>query len=470
MTSTDERPAFADPALTGPALTDPALTGPAFAALPGDDGEDDAWVIETLRRHEPATMHTQHPVVWDHASGSRVFDRQGRSWLDWTSGILTANAGHARPEVVDAITRQARQGLLHAYMFPTRVRARTVRALAELSGFPQSVLYTTGAEAVEGAMKIAARHAQARRAAGEGGGEGSRPSVVVTFDGSFHGRTLGAQLAGGLPAQRDWAPALDEAFLHVPFPARGEAWSTDVIDSAVRAAGARPEDVSCVIGEIYQGSTLQQLDPAAARELRAWCTRHGALLVFDEIQSGFGRTGALFAYEHVGVRPDLLLVAKGLSGSLPVSAVLIGDERFARDVRPGELTSTHSGNPISLAAAEANLALYADGQLVAEAARRGRQLADGLADWAARLPGRRRVIGTMGLIAGIACTREDGSLDPETSKRLAAACIERGLLVCVPSTLGGAMLKIMPPVTTSEAELAEALARFDAAADAVQRG
>ncbi|MET7830718.1 aspartate aminotransferase family protein [Streptomyces sp. NPDC005386] len=426
--------------------------------------ESDAWVLETLRRYEPATMHTQHPVVWDHASGSRVFAQDGRSWIDWTSGILTANAGHGRAEVVDAITSQAQQGLLHAYMFPTRVRARTVRALSQLSGFAQSVLYTTGAEAVEGALKISSRYALAQRAAR------SRPSVVVTFDGSFHGRTLGAQLAGGLPAQRDWAPTLDDVFVNVPYPARDQAWSTDVIEEALREVGARPEDVSCVMGEIYQGSTLRQIDPVSARSLREWCSKHGALLIFDEIQSGFGRTGRLFAYEHVGVRPDLLLVAKGLSGSLPISAVLIGDPAFTEDVRPGELTSTHSGNPISLAAAEANLALFADGTLVAEAARRGQQLADGLADWVSLLPQRRRIIGTMGMIAGVACTHQDGTLDPASSKRLAAECIERGLLVCVPSTMGGAMLKIMPPVTTSEDDLAEALARFSAAADAVQRG
>jgi 4-aminobutyrate aminotransferase-like enzyme len=446
------------------ALTSTEAVNPAGTSSTRVDTESDAWVLETLRRYEPATMHTQHPVVWERASGSRVFDREGRSWLDWTSGILTANAGHARAEVVDAIIGQARQGLLHAYMFPTHVRARTVRALSELTGFPQSVLYTTGAEAVEGALKIASRHAIARR----GVRPRDRRSVVVTFEGSFHGRTLGAQLAGGLPAQRDWAPELDDVFVTVPYPTRGEAWSPDAIEQALREVGAHPHDVVCVMGEIYQGSTLRQIDPSAARALRKWCTQHGALLVFDEIQSGFGRTGALFAYEHIGVRPDLLLVAKGLSGSLPISAVLIGDPRFTEDVRPGELTSTHSGNPISLAAAEANLSLFADGQLVAEAARRGRQLADGLADWVARQPQRRRVIGTMGMVAGIACTNEDGSLDPESSRRLAAQCIERGLLVCVPSTLGGAMLKIMPPVTTSEAELSEALAIFNAAADAVQ--
>ncbi|MFJ9634476.1 aminotransferase class III-fold pyridoxal phosphate-dependent enzyme [Streptomyces sp. NPDC101175] len=448
------------------ALNSTGTISPADTAAASADTETDAWVLNTLRRYEPATMHTQHPVVWDRASGSRIFDRNGRSWLDWTSGILTANAGHARAEVVDAITEQARQGLLHAYMFPTRVRARVVRALSELSGFPQSVLYTTGAEAVEGALKISSRHAIARRGMPP---HGRRP-VVVTFEGAFHGRTLGAQLAGGLPAQRDWAPALDEAFVRVPFPARGQAWSPEIIEAALREIGAGPEDVTCVMGEIYQGSTLRQIDPAAARALREWCTRHGALLIFDEIQSGFGRTGRLFAYEHTGIRPDLLLVAKGLSGSLPISAVLVGDPVFTQHVRPGELTSTHSGNPISLAAAEANLALFADGRIVAEAAHRGQQLADGLADWAGRKPRRRRIIGTMGMIAGVACTDETGSFDPRSSQRMAAECVELGLLVCVPSTLGGAMLKIMPPVTTSEHELAEALAIFNAAADSVQLG
>ncbi|MCB5910431.1 aminotransferase class III-fold pyridoxal phosphate-dependent enzyme [Streptomyces pinistramenti] len=433
-------------------------TSPTNPAARHPEAEDDAWVIETLRRHEPATMHTQHPVVWDHAAGSRIFDRQGRSWLDWTSGILTANAGHARPEVVDAIRAQAQQGLLHAYMFPTRVRARVVRDLAQLTGFPQSVLYTTGAEAVEGALKISRRYARTR----------GRRAVIVSFEGAFHGRTLGAQLAGGLPAQRDWAPDRDDIFLRVPYPARGESWSPQVIEAALREAGAGPDDVACVVGELYQGSTLRRIDPESGRALREWCTRHGALLVFDEIQSGFGRTGALFAYEHIGVRPDLLLCAKGLSGSLPVSAVLVGDPRFTEDLRPGELTSTHSGNPVSLAAAEANLALFADGQLVAEAAQRGRQLAEGLAAWASQQPDGRRVVGTMGMIAGVVFTRQDGTFDPQVAREVAAKCVESGLLVCVPSTLGGAMLKIMPPVTTSEAELAEALALFRAASDAVQ--
>ncbi|MGW7531078.1 aminotransferase class III-fold pyridoxal phosphate-dependent enzyme [Amycolatopsis sp. NPDC054798] len=415
----------------------------------------DAWVLETLRRYEPATMHTQHPVVWHHARDSRVFDRRGRSWLDWTSGILTANAGHGRAEVADAISEQARLGLLHAYMFPTEVRARVVRALAELTGFGQCVLYTTGAEAVEGSLKIARRHARA----------GGRRAVVVTFEGAFHGRTLGAQLAGGLPAQRDWAPECDDVFIRVPFPEMGKPWDITEFEAELESVGVRPEDVACVLGELYQGSTLRRLDPAAAVALRAWCDRTGALLVFDEIQSGFGRTGKLFAYEHVGARPDLLLCAKGLSGSLPVSAVLIGNPRCTENLRPGELTSTHSGNPVALAATEANLALFADGKLVEHAAERGRQLGEGLAAWAARSPGRHRVIGSFGMVAGIGFTRPDGALDPAAARCLVAGCVDNGLLLCVPSTLGGGMVKIMPPLTTTGAELAEGLAVFAAASE-----
>jgi 4-aminobutyrate aminotransferase / (S)-3-amino-2-methylpropionate transaminase / 5-aminovalerate transaminase len=419
----------------------------------------DAWVIETLRRHEPAALHTQLPVVWHRASGSWVYDAGGRSWLDWTSGILTANAGHAPPEVVDAITSQAEQGLLHAYMFPTETRARVVRALANLTGFPQSVLFTTGAEAVEAALKISRSHAL---------GRGRRRAIVVSFDGAFHGRTLGAQLAGGQPAQRYWVPDCGDVFIRVPYPVRGQAWNPVTVEEALGRADAGPEDVACVLVEPYQGSSLRVLDAAAARDLRRWCARHGALLVFDEVQSGFGRTGTLFAYEHTGVRPDLLVCGKGISGSLPVSAVLVRDPRYTEGLRPGELTNTHGGNPVALAAAEANLRLFADGRLVAEAARRGRQLAGGLAEWAARRPRLRRVLASHGMVAGVVLIGENGAPDRLMARRLVAECADRGLLLCAPAGLGETMVKIMPPLTVSEADLAEGLARFTAASDLVQ--
>lgn len=419
---------------------------------------EDAQVLDTLRAHEPAALHSQVPLVWDRAGGALVHDSAGRSWLDWTSGILTANAGHAPDPVVAAVREQAERGLLHAYAFPTAVRARVVRALVELTGYPQVVLLTTGAEAVEVSLKIARRHAMAR---------GRDRALVVSFDGGFHGRTMGAQLTGGLPAQQKWTGDGDGVFVRVPFPERGTRWSPRVMEDALAAVGAGPQDVACVVGEVYQGSTMRVLDPAAARALRDWCTDRGVLLVVDEMQSGFGRTGTLFGYEQVGIRPDLLLCGKGLSGSLPVSAVLIGSPDWSASLRPGELTSTHGANPVCLAAAEANLELFRDGRLVAAARRLGRLLGEGLAAWAAGSPRRRRVITSFGAVAGLVTTRPDGAPDPVAARRLVAECARRGLLLCAPiQQHDGALIKVMPPLTTSAEQLGEGLAIFDAASEA----
>ncbi len=432
--------------------------------LPGGSGisaeaDDDAWVIETLQRYEPAALQTQVPVVWQRASGARVFDAQGRSWLDWTSGTLTANAGHAPVEVVHAIIRQVEQGLLHTYAFPTRVRARLVRALAELTGFPQCVLFTTGAEAIEGALKICRSFALER---------GRHRALVISFQGAFHGRTLGAQLAGGQPAQRQWAAGCGEPFVQVPYPVSGQDWTPSAIDAALREVRAEPSDVACVLTEIYQGSSLRVLDAAAACALREWCTLHQIPLVYDEIQSGFGRTGALFAYERTGTRPDLLVCSKGLSGSLPVSAVLVGDPRYTEGMAPGALSSTHAGSPLALAAAEATIALFKDGQLVAGAARRGGELADALAEWAAQRPERRRVVGAVGMVAGVSLTGPDRAAEQRLAKRLVTECARNGLLLCAPVALEGTLIKIMPPLIVTAADLAEGVRRFMAATDAIE--
>jgi 4-aminobutyrate aminotransferase-like enzyme len=422
------------------------------------DTETDGWILDTLRRYEPAAVGSQLPVIWHDAVGARVVDEQGRSWLDWTSGILTANAGHARPEVVAAICAQARGNLLHAYAFPTAVRARFVRALCELTGYPQVVLTTTGSEAAESSLKIARTYAFAR---------GRKRALIVTFEGAFHGRTMGAQLAGGVTGGRGWTGPGDDIFVRVPFPGRGRSWSTGLVEDELRRRGAAPGDVAAVICEVYQGKTLDILDAESAGALRGWCDTHGIVLIVDEIQSGFGRTGALFACEHVGIRADILLCGKGLSGSLPLAALLLADADYPAALGPGELGSTHAANPVVLAAAEANLALFTDGSLVSHAAAQGRRLAAGLAAWERRQPHRRRVVATLGMVAGFTLLDDDGRPDPVASRRLAAAGAEHGLLLCVPVGLGGALLKAMPPLTISAADLDDSLTRLEAASEQI---
>src|SRR5687767_1024917 len=169
-------------------------------------------ILETLRRYEPQSMGGQPPIVWDRAEGIHVYDRWGNQWLDWSAGVLVANAGHGHPRVRQAIVDQANHGLLHNYCFPSAVRARLAEALAEVAppGLKKVFLLTTGAEATECAIKLA--RTQGLKVGGKG------KIHVVTFANAFHGRTLGAQMAGGIASLKQWIVNVDPAIVQVPFP------------------------------------------------------------------------------------------------------------------------------------------------------------------------------------------------------------------------------------------------------------
>jgi 4-aminobutyrate aminotransferase-like enzyme len=417
----------------------------------------DQWVLRTLSTHEPDALHTQMPIVWDSALGARVQSSDGRSWLDWTSGIAVTNAGHSQEAVVTAIVEQAQCGPLHSYQFPTEVRARFVEALSRLTGLQQCVLYSTGAEAVEGALKICRLHAQRSSRAG---------SVIISFDGGFHGRTQGAQYVGGQSTQRAWLPHNDADYIRLPYPEE----TVDTVSASLQRELANraidPDHVAALIIEPWQGSTLRQLSVANARALRTWCTEHGIPLILDEIQTGFGRSGSLFAFHGLDITPDLLLVSKGLSGSLPVAAVCLADRRWTTYVKRGELTSTHGGNPVALAGALANLALYADGALIENAHAMGTILQTTLRTWASDNCDRRQVRGT-GMIAGVIFFDGDGKADLDLPRKLVHDCAEQGLLMVTPATMGGAMVKIMPPLTTTAEELDAGLQIFCNTADSL---
>jgi len=418
---------------------------------------EERWILETLSDHEPDALHTQLPVVWDRAEGRHVCAGDGRAWLDWTSGIAVANAGHASASVVDAVVEQARSGLLHAYMFPTKARAAFVAMLTRLVGFPQCVLYTTGAEAVEGALKIC--RIFGARASGHG-------SIIVSFEGAFHGRTQGAQYVGGQAGQRSWLPTNDLDYLRLPYPDHAQADVHADLQRELRRRSLTPRDIAAVIVEPWQGATLRRLSEGGARALRSWCTENGVPLVLDEIQSGFGRSGTLFAGEALGITADLLVCSKGLSGSLPVAAVCVRDPVWTTPLRRGELTSTHAANPVALAAATANLRLFEDGSLVANARDRGIELQAELGSWAAEDPTRRCVLG-VGMVAGVLFPAAAGAFDLDLPRALVRECADRGLLMCAPATLGGAMVKIMPPLSTTPEELAAGLQTFRSVADRV---
>jgi len=415
-------------------------------------------ILRALHDCEPVSMQGQPPVVWDRAEGFQVYDRWGNMWLDWSSGVLVANAGHGRKEIRDAVAAQARHGLLHSYCFANEPRARLVKRLGELAngavqriaGEPRPAykvfLLTTGSETTENAIKLARTYGQKVG--------GRRKIGIVSFDRAFHGRTLGAQQIGGIPALKDWIVNLDPDFHQVPFPDGFRTTDTgfDLFLRTLERKGVGPDRIAGVITETYQGGGADFAPREYMQALAAWCRENDVLLILDEVQAAFGRTGTFWGFEHYGVAPDLICCGKGITSSLPLGCV-IGREDVMNLYGPGEMTSTHSGNPVCCAAALASLDLIEREGLVENARVVGQVLHAELARLKARFPDRVGAVHGKGLVAGVMIvkpgTKEpDGELAFEVVRR----SVEKGLLFFSPVGFGGATVKVAPPLCiTAEA-------------------
>jgi 4-aminobutyrate aminotransferase-like enzyme len=417
--------------------------------------------LQRLHRYEPQSMRGQPPLVWDRAEDIFVYDKYGNRWLDWSSGVLVANSGHGAPEVRRAIIDQVNSGLLHNYVFPSRQRADLVEALARLAppGLDKVFLLTTGSEATECALKLARAHGIAKG--------GAKKIALVGAERGFHGRTLGAQQAGGMPGQKAWIVNEDPAIVQVPFP--DGYWTEDtrfeLFQETLRKKGLPPENVAGVMFETYQGVGPDFAPVEYIRRLAAWCRQYDALLIFDEVQSGFGRTGKLWAFEHYGVTPDLICCGKGISSSLPLSAV-IGRPDIMDQFPPGSMTSTHTGNPVCCAAALANLRKLVAEDLPGHAARMEKLLAPGLAAIQRRHPG---IVGhwsCRGLVAGLQITQPGRKEpNPDLAHDIVERCFHKGLLFFCPVGAWGQTVKIGPPLTIPEPALSEGLSVLSEAID-----
>ena len=416
--------------------------------------------LEKLQTFEPIAMRGQPPIVWDRAEGFQVFDAAGNCWIDWSSGVLITNAGHGRQEIIDAIVRQAQSKLLTNYCFPSEIRAQLVEKLASL--FPEPLkkvfLLTTGSETVECAIKLC-------RSYGVKVG-GRAKHVIVSFDKAFHGRTLGSQQVGGIPSLKEWIVNPDPGFVQVPFPDgfRTSDTSFDFFLKSLHECGVDPQNVAGVIMETYQGGSAAFAPVEYMRSMRSWCDGHRALLVCDEVQAGFGRTGTLWGYEHYGIIPDLTTWGKGISSSLPLAAVI--GRRDVMDLHPaGSMTSTHTGNPVCCAAALASIDLVLKEDLAGNSKRMGDLLHSRLHKLKTTTPQFGAVEGK-GLVAGIACV-VPGTKEPDgdLAWNIIEKCIEKGVLLFSPVGFGGGTVKISPPLVINEEALTESLDVFEEAVD-----
>jgi 4-aminobutyrate aminotransferase / (S)-3-amino-2-methylpropionate transaminase / 5-aminovalerate transaminase len=405
-------------------------------------------ILESLLKNEPVSMQGQPPIVWDRAEGFQVYDAWGNMWLDWSSGVLVANSGHSNAQIVAAIVAEAQHGLLHSYCFPNAIRAQLAEALLKISPtqLTRVFLLTTGGETTENAIKLARTYGQKVG--------GPRKINFVSFDRAFHGRTLGSQLAGGIPGLKTWIGNIDPGFIQAPFPDgfRTKDVSFELFEQTLRDRQIDPDTVCGVMMESYQGGGASFAPREYVQALRRWCDRHDALLIMDEVQAGFGRTGKMFAFEHYAIVPDLICAAKGLSGSLPLSAV-IGREDVMNLYGPGEMTSTHSGNPICAAAALANLKYMVENHLVEQAARVGEVFQAELSAIHEDYP---QVIAAhhgKGLVAGLHVVQPGTETpDGDLAGRTVMHAVEKGLMMFAPVGTGGATLKAAPPlVITADA-------------------
>ncbi|WP_428939419.1 aspartate aminotransferase family protein [Fontivita pretiosa] len=410
-------------------------------------------LLQRLREQEPRSMGGQPPILWHHGKGATISDPYGNTWIDFSSGVLVTACGHAHPEIVKAITDMASQGLYHAYCFPTEIRLKLIEELSSWLPAPlkRVFLLTTGSEACECCIKLA--RTQGLRVGGP------EKKIFVSFDNGFHGRTMGSQLAGGSPALKAWLGKPDPSFVQVPFPDgfRQKDVSFAAFEKALQAKGVNPDDVCGVMAETYQGCNATIMPAAFAQELRRWCDRHKVVMIFDEVQAGFGRTGTPFGFTHTGVVPDLAACGKGIAGGMPLAAVL-GTEELMSLYGPGEMTSTHSANPICCAAALANLQVIRREKLIDNAARLAPVLAEGMrriSKAAGNLIGH---VDSIGLV-GCAQFTKPGTTEPapQPAWEMVRRAVERGVMLFAPVGIGGCAVKINPPLVIPEQALREGL-------------
>ena len=421
-------------------------------------------IFQTLSESEPVSMMGQPPIVWDKAEGFQIYDKWGNIWIDWSSGVLITNAGHGRKEIAKALKDIIDRGLLATYVFIHEKRAELTSMLQKIAPDPSNYLVfllSTGSEATENCIKLAKTYAIEKH--------GRQKKYFVSYNYAFHGRTLGAQLAGGSPKLKTWIVDEGKTFIQVPFPDgyKNENISFDLFLSTLKDKGIKPEEIAGVMVESFQGVGPDFMPDEYAQKLVAFCKEHDIVTIFDEVQAGFGRSGKMFTYEHYGVKPDLIACGKGISSSLPISAV-IGRSDIMSLYAPGSMTSTHSGSPLPVVAAIESLKIIQKENLVENSRRMGEILIPELTRIRNKYPEILGCIHGRGLVAGIQVVKK-GTKQPDSDMALKIneKCFHKGLLMFAPVGIAGECLKIAPPLITNEEALREGIKVFEEACDEV---
>ncbi len=378
-------------------------------------------IMELDQKYYMNTFGNRIPVVFEYGRGSTLYDKEGRAYTDFLAGIAVNSLGYAHPALVEAISLQAGRLIHCSSLFYIESQARLAEALVKSSCFDRVFLGNSGAEVIEGAIKLARNYFYKK---------GMYKYEVLTNTNSFHGRTLAALSATGQPKYQKPYEPLPTGFKHIPY-------------NDIKAAHDTISDITCAIMiELVQGEGgVLEATTEYVEGLAKLCRERGLLLIFDEIQTGIGRTGKMFAYEHFGVEPDILTLAKGLGGGVPIGALLAKSRAAAFE--PGDHGSTFGGNPLACSAALAVLQTISEEDLVNESAIKGAYF-------------KNRLIYLKSLFSFISDVRGKGLMlgleldETVNGKAIAEECFKAGFII---NCAGKNTLRFVPPLIITKDEI-----------------
>jgi predicted acetylornithine/succinylornithine family transaminase len=369
------------------------------------------------------------PVTIARGQGSRVWDTDGKEYLDFVAGIAVVSLGHSHPVLVDAIKRQAEQLIHISNLFYSVPQVELAELLVQVSCLDRVYFQNSGAEALEACIKLARKWGQDKK---DGAYE------IISATGGFHGRTIAAVNASGTPRYKEFFGPQLEGFINVPF--------NDI--QAIKAA-TTPKTCAILLEPIQGEGGVNIPDDDYLKQVRAWCDEQNILLILDEVQTGIARTGTMFAYEQFGVEPDIMALAKGLAGGVPIGAILAKEE-IAQLFVPGDHGSTFSGNPLATAAGHAVLKHIVDTNLSDQVKEKGDRLITKLRSLEDRHGTINEVRGR-----GLLCAVQ---FDEDIAEQVTKEALGEGLLL---NNLRPNVLRIAPPLTITDEEIDEAVEKLE---------
>ncbi len=411
-------------------------------------------ILESLDLFESRSMHGQIPIIWDSAKDFNIYDIRGNKFIDFTSAIFFSNIGHSNPRVSKAMKDMLEKPILGCYAYGNEIRSKYLKKLIEFAGrgFDKAFLLSAGTEATDAALKLMRMYGQSKN---------KRRLGVVSLENNWHGRTMGAQMMSGNIKQKKWIGFQDKDIHHLSFPypwdmdnESGSAFFLKNIET-LKKKGVDPKNDLCgMILESFQGWGAIFYPKDFVKEAENFCKENDIIFTFDEMQAGFARTGKAFGFQHYDVSPDLICCGKGMGNGYPLSGV-VGKKDIMDLPEIGNMSSTHSANPMACSIGIAVIEEIEKLNLIEESRRKGEILKDKLNIIKEKSNGRISHILGEGLISAILFEyKNTDQVDTITPSLIAEKCYEKGLLVV---HTGRESIKLGPPLTITDDALIEGL-------------